>query len=72
MTEFIETIFATVEHRRARFEEVEEELSDPEIYRQRERFVSLSRERTQLQKIIAACDRCRVVSPAADGGNRVA
>lgn len=61
MAELIGVILNAIPQRRQRFAAVEEELSDPEIYRQRERFVDLSRERTQLQKVITACERCQLL-----------
>ena len=65
--ESVEQILGGVAPMRRRFEEIEHELGDPDIYRQRERFVALSKERAQLEKIIAAHDRyCELQTQVAE------
>lgn len=58
MSEQINTILAGHQERQERLQKIERELTDPELYRQRAHFVALSRERIQLQKTIAICNRC--------------
>lgn len=59
--ELIQVILDGGEQKRQRYEHIEEELADPDVHRDRKRFVDLSKERNQLQKVIEICDHCRTL-----------